>query len=115
MGNLQRMSDKQEEAALIYCMAWIQPCLNSKPQSPCSTASAFPTRKLVSPAPSVASGIRIGTPGITTRGMKEDEVRQIGELISKVLLNYDNEALLETCKKEVNDLCVRFPIYTNLL
>ena len=65
--------------------------------------------------PSVASGIRIGTPGITTRGMKEDEVRQIGELISKVLLNYDNEALLETCKKEVNDLCVRFPIYTNLL
>ena len=54
--------------------------------------------------PSVASGIRIGTPGITTRGMKEDEVRQIGELISKVLLNYDNEALLETCKKEVNDL-----------
>ena len=65
--------------------------------------------------PSVASGIRIGTPGITTRGMKEDKVRQIGELISKVLLNYDNEALLETCKKEVNDLCVRFPIYTNLL
>ena len=65
--------------------------------------------------PSVASVIRIGTPGITTRGMKEDEVRQIGELISKVLLNYDNEALLETCKKEVNDLCVRFPIYTNLL
>ena len=47
--------------------------------------------------------------------MKEDEVRQIGELISKVLLNYDNEALLETCKKEVNDLCVRFTIYTNLL
>ena len=65
--------------------------------------------------PSVASGIRIGTPGITTRGMKEDEVRQIGELISKVLFNYDDEALLETCKKEVNDLCVRFPIYTNLL
>ena len=65
--------------------------------------------------PSVATGNRIGTPGITTRGMKEDEVRQIGELISKVLLNYDNEALLETCKKEVNDLCVRFPIYTNLL
>ena len=65
--------------------------------------------------PSVASGIRIGTPGITTRGMKEDEVRQIGELISKVLFNYNDEALLETCKKEVNDLCVRFPIYTNLL
>ena len=65
--------------------------------------------------PSVASGIRIGTPGITTRGMKEDEVRQIGELISKVLFNYDDEVLLETCKKEVNDLCVRFPIYTNLL
>ena len=65
--------------------------------------------------PSVASGIRIGTPGITTRGMKEDEIEQIGELIFKVLSNYDNKELLSECKKEVNDLCSRFPIYTNLL
>ena len=65
--------------------------------------------------PSVASGIRIGTPGITTRGMKEDEIEQIGELIFKVLSNYDNKELLSQCKKEVNDLCSRFPIYTNLL
>jgi len=65
--------------------------------------------------PSVASGIRIGTPGITTRGMKEDEIKQIGELISKVLSDYNNESLLSACKKEVNDLCSRFPIYPNLL
>jgi len=65
--------------------------------------------------PSVASGIRIGTPGITTRGMKEEEVRQIGELISKVLLDHTNKDLLSSSKKEVNDLCLQFPIYPNLL
>ncbi|MBT3476195.1 serine hydroxymethyltransferase [bacterium] len=65
--------------------------------------------------PSVASGIRIGTPGITTRGMKEDEIGQIAELISKVLSDCNNEGLLSSCKKEVNDLCSRFPIYPNLL
>lgn len=64
--------------------------------------------------PSVASGIRIGTPGITTRGMKEDEIVQIGNLISKVLSDYGNEELLSYCKKEVNDLCKRFPIYPEL-
>jgi glycine hydroxymethyltransferase len=65
--------------------------------------------------PSVASGIRIGTPGITTRGMKEEEIRQIGELISKVLLDHTNKDLLSSSKKEVNDLCLQFPIYPNLL
>ena len=65
--------------------------------------------------PSVASGIRIGTPGITTRGMKEAEIQHIGDLISKVLLNYNDQSLLESCKKEVNDLCRKFPIYPNLL
>ena len=65
--------------------------------------------------PSIASGIRIGTPGITTRGMKEEEIRQIGELISKVLLDHTNKDLLSSSKKEVNDLCLQFPIYPNLL
>ncbi len=65
--------------------------------------------------PSIASGIRIGTPGVTTRGMKEEEIRQIGDLISRVLLDHANEDLLLSCKKEVNDLCAKFPIYQNLL
>tara|TARA_B100000959_G_scaffold270778_1_gene318078 strand:- start:139 stop:1383 length:1245 start_codon:yes stop_codon:yes gene_type:complete len=65
--------------------------------------------------PTIASGIRIGTPGITTRGMKEKEIDQIASLISKVLQNHTNSAVLGSCKKEVNDLCSRFPIYSDLL
>ena len=65
--------------------------------------------------PSVASGIRIGTPGITTRGMKEDEIMQIAQLISKVLRNHKSTDLLENSKKEVRDLCSKFPIYPSLI
>ncbi len=65
--------------------------------------------------PSVASGIRIGTPGITTRGMKEDEIIQIAQLISKVLKNHESTDLLENSKKEVRDLCSKFPIYPSLI
>ncbi len=65
--------------------------------------------------PSVASGIRIGTPGITTRGMKEDEIMQIAQLISKVLKNHKSTDLLENSKKEVRDLCSKFPIYPSLI
>jgi glycine hydroxymethyltransferase len=65
--------------------------------------------------PAIASGIRIGTPGITTRGMKDKEIEQIASLISKVLQNHTNSNVLESCKKEVNDLCSRFPIYSYLL
>ena len=65
--------------------------------------------------PAIASGIRIGTPGITTRGMKDKEIEQIASLISKVLQNHTNSGVLESCKKEVNDLCSRFPIYSYLL
>jgi len=65
--------------------------------------------------PTIASGIRIGTPGITTRGMKEDEINQIANLITKVLKNHKNNNVLKSCKKEVNDLCSRFPIYSYLL
>ena len=64
---------------------------------------------------SVASGIRIGTPGITTRGMKEDEIMQIAQLISKVLKNHESTDLLENSKKEVRDLCSKFPIYPSLI
>ena len=65
--------------------------------------------------PSVASGIRIGTPGITTRGMKEDEIMHIAQLISKVLKNHESTDLLENSKKEVRDLCSKFPIYPSLI
>jgi len=65
--------------------------------------------------PAIASGVRIGTPGVTTRGMKEDEIRIIANLISKSVKNFNDSNILDSCKKEVNELCSRFPIYSDLI
>jgi len=61
--------------------------------------------------PNIASGIRVGTPAITTRGMKEDEMRRIVRFIDRILMNIDNEGIYEEVKKEVSNLCSSFPIY----
>lgn len=62
-------------------------------------------------SPFVTSGIRIGTPAVTTRGMKEGEMVKIGELISEVLHNLDDESIKDGVKKEVQLLCNKFPLY----
>jgi len=62
-------------------------------------------------SPFVTSGIRIGTPAITTRGMKEKEMKVIACLISLVLRNSKNRKTLKSVKKVVLELCRRFPVY----
>ncbi len=62
-------------------------------------------------SPFVTSGIRIGTPAVTTRGMKEGEMVKIGELISEVLHNLHDESIKGGVKKEVRLLCDKFPLY----
>ena len=57
------------------------------------------------------SGIRIGVPAITTRGMKEREVKKIAKWIKETLENYQDEKKLKKIKKEVVALCKKFPIY----
>jgi glycine hydroxymethyltransferase len=57
------------------------------------------------------SGIRIGTPALTTRGMKEAEMRQIGRWIAEVLLHRTDIAVLSKVRKQVLDLCEAFPLY----
>ncbi|MFH1450775.1 MAG: serine hydroxymethyltransferase [archaeon] len=57
------------------------------------------------------SGIRLGTPAITTRGLKESECKQVGELISKVIDNYKNNAKLKEIRAEVRALCEKYPLY----
>ncbi|MEJ2008775.1 MAG: serine hydroxymethyltransferase [Acidobacteriota bacterium] len=61
--------------------------------------------------PMVASGIRVGTPAVTTRGMKESEMRKIGGWIAEVLSDLENEALLARIRKEVEALTQEFPLY----
>ena len=62
-------------------------------------------------SPFVTSGIRIGSPAITTRGMGIDEVKIVVDLIDQVILNYDNKEKIKSIKKHVNELCSSFPIY----
>lgn len=57
------------------------------------------------------SGIRLGTPAITTRGMKEDEMRQIGSFMNDAITNFKDEAKLKTIAEEVTKLTKSFPLY----
>lgn len=56
------------------------------------------------------SGLRLGTPAITTRGMKEEESRQIARWIDKVMRDPENESVLAEVKEAVKELCVKFPV-----
>ncbi|HET7458890.1 MAG TPA: serine hydroxymethyltransferase, partial [Gemmatimonadaceae bacterium] len=62
-------------------------------------------------SPFVTSGIRVGTPAVTTRGMREPEMRRIAELIDRVLVDAENEANAETVRGEVRELANAFPLY----
>jgi glycine hydroxymethyltransferase len=61
--------------------------------------------------PTTPSGIRIGTPALTTRGMKEGEMEAIGGWIADVLDKADDGSVQARVKKEVEGLCERFPLY----
>ncbi len=60
------------------------------------------------------SGIRIGVPAVTTRGMKEKEIRMIAGWIKEVIKNHNDEKLLKKIREEVRRLCKKFPIYPSL-
>ena len=64
-------------------------------------------------SPFVTSGIRVGTPAITTRGMGDSEIRQIVRWMNQIILDPDNESLQSTIKSDVNALCSNFPIYSH--
>ncbi len=62
-------------------------------------------------SPFVTSGIRIGTPAMTSRGLGTEEMKEIANMIADVVENMDNEAALAGVAKRVKDLCNRFPLY----
>lgn len=65
-------------------------------------------------SPFVTSGIRIGTPAVTTRGMKENEMKLIASFIDRAIINIENEQELAKIKLEVSQLCSQFPLYPEL-
>jgi glycine hydroxymethyltransferase len=65
--------------------------------------------------PLVASGIRIGTPALTTRGMKEPEMELVGDFIAEVLRAPEDAEVLEGVRRKIRDLCERFPLYDPLM
>ena len=65
-------------------------------------------------SPFVTSGIRIGSPAITTRGMGEEEMVQIINFIDKIISNIEDELIIEKVKTEVKALCSSFPLYSEL-
>ncbi|MFC2149807.1 serine hydroxymethyltransferase, partial [Candidatus Auribacterota bacterium] len=65
-------------------------------------------------SPFVTSGVRIGTPAITTRGMKEEQMKTVAQLISDVLLNMNEAGKRESVRKQVIQLCNKFPLYKDM-
>jgi len=66
-------------------------------------------------SPMVASGIRLGTPALTTRGMKEGEMAEVAKLVSRALHAVENETELAEVKRQVGKICDRFPLYATRL
>ncbi len=93
------ITGKQSEAALDH--AGITTNKNGIP---------FDTQK-----PFVTSGIRLGTPALTTRGMKEEEMKAVAGMIHRVLTNLDDKKVQEQVREEVGEITRRFPLYAERL
>ena len=65
--------------------------------------------------PTITSGIRIGTPAVTTRGFREPEMKRIAEWIYRISKDVENESLIKTVRAEVRELCAKFPVYPDLV
>ncbi len=63
-------------------------------------------------SPLITSGIRIGTPALTTRGMKEKEMELVGDLIDEVLKNIGSVGVYKDVEQKVKQLCEKFPLYS---
>lgn len=91
----KKMTGKEADAALSRANITVNK--NTVPNDPCS--------------PFVTSGLRVGTPAVTTRGFKEKEIIQITDWMTNILDDLKNDKLIEQVKYEVMALCRKFPVY----
>ena len=63
-------------------------------------------------SPFVTSGLRLGTPAITTRGFGEEETKELTNWICDILEDISNDVMIQRVRSQVLDLCKRFPVYT---
>ncbi|MBS1563289.1 MAG: serine hydroxymethyltransferase [Bacteroidetes bacterium] len=94
----KNISGKKAEQALVKAEITL-----NKNMVPFDDKSAF-----------VTSGIRVGTPAITTRGLKEKDMQFVVNMIDNVLMNADDEKLIGTVRKQVNEFMAQFPLYPEL-
>lgn len=62
-------------------------------------------------SPFVTSGIRLGTPALTTRGLKEEDIREVADIVADVIENLEDSAVIEAAKAKVQAICKKFPLY----
>ena len=62
-------------------------------------------------SPFVTSGIRLGTPALTTRGLKEEDIREVADIIADVIENREDSAVIEAAKAKIQAICKKFPLY----
>ena len=65
-------------------------------------------------SPFVTSGVRLGTPAVTTRGFRVEDMKIVGEIIAETIKNSDNEQKLLELKEKSLKLCAKYPLYPNL-
>lgn len=65
-------------------------------------------------SPFVTSGIRLGSPALTTRGFKEEDFKEVADIIAAVVKNPEDEAVKSDCARRVQALCVKYPLYEDL-
>ena len=112
---LKLVSDGTDNHLLLADLRPTHPDLSGKDAEHALEEAGMTVNKNTVPgetrSPFVTSGLRIGTPALTTRGMSESDMTQIAEWIVRILDNPTDEALMQGVKAEVSDLCGNYPLY----
>jgi len=114
--NIRVVSDGTDNHLILIDLTNLA-CTGKEAELALDNANIYTNKNMIpfDPAtPFNPSGIRLGTPALTTRGMKEEEMRLIGTWISDVLKNFDNVDVITNIQKEVLELCEKFPLYSEL-